>query len=38
MRKENGRKSRIKNTSFPYKKHQDELKLEYLPEDVQKEV
>lgn len=33
MRKENGRKSRIKNARFPYKKYLDELLVQYLPED-----
>jgi len=33
MRKENGRKNRIKNARFPYKKYLDELQVDYLPED-----
>lgn len=36
IRKENGRKNRIRNARFPYKKYLDELKLEYLPEDGRK--
>mgnify|MGYP001072844801 FL=1 len=36
VRKENGRKNRIRNARFPYKKYLDELKLEYLPEDGRK--
>ena len=35
-RKENGRKNRIRNAKFPYKKYLDELKIEYLPEDAKK--
>lgn len=35
-RKENGKKNRIKNARFPYKKHLDELKVEYLPEGCRK--
>jgi DNA replication protein DnaC len=38
MRKENGRKNRIKNASFPYKKYLDELKSEYLPEDCRRKL
>ncbi len=36
VRKENGRKNRIRNARFPYKKHLDKLKLEHLPEDGRK--
>ena len=36
VRKENGRKNRIRNARFPYKKYLDELKLEYLSEDGRK--
>jgi DNA replication protein DnaC len=36
MRKENGKRNRIKNARFPYKKHLDELQLDYLPEDARK--
>lgn len=36
MRKENGRKSRIRNAQFPYKKYLDELRVEYLPEDAKR--
>ena len=38
MRKENGRKNRIKNARFPYKKYLDELKVEYLPEDCKRRL
>ncbi len=38
MRKENGRKNRIKNARFPYKKYLDELRVEYLPEDCRKKL
>lgn len=34
IRKENGKKNRIKNARFPYKKHLDELQVDYLPEDA----
>ena len=32
VRKENGKKNRIKNARFPYKKYLDELQVDYLPE------
>jgi len=35
MRKENGRKNRIKNAKFPYKKYLDTLIVDYLPESAQ---
>lgn len=35
VRKENGRKNRIRNARFPYKKYLDELMIEYLPQDAQ---
>lgn len=38
MRKENGRKNRIKNAGFPYKKYLDELRPEYLPEDCKRRL
>ena len=38
QRKENGRKSRIRNAKFPYMKYLDDLKVEYLPEDGQKKL
>ena len=38
MRKENGRKNRIKNARFPYKKHMDELRVEYLPDDGRRKI
>ncbi|MFO7815108.1 MAG: IS21-like element helper ATPase IstB, partial [Halanaerobiales bacterium] len=34
MRKENGRKNRIRNAKFPYKKYLDSLIIEYLPDDA----
>lgn len=37
-RKENGRKNRIRNAKFPYRKHLDELRPEYLPEDCRKRL
>jgi len=37
-RKENGKKNRIKNARFPYKKYLDELKVDYLPEDCKKRL
>lgn len=36
VRKENGRKNRIRNARFPYKKYLDELQVDYLPEDAKK--
>ncbi|SFI41402.1 IstB-like ATP binding protein [Tindallia magadiensis] len=38
LRKENGRKSRIRNARFPYKKYLEDLVIEDLPEDAQKKV
>lgn len=35
-RKENGRKNRIRNAKFPYKKYLDQLKIDFLPEDGRK--
>lgn len=35
MRKENGRKNRIKNAKFPYKKYLDTLIVDCLPESAQ---
>jgi DNA replication protein DnaC len=34
MRKENGRKNRIRNAKFPYKKYLDNLIIDYLPKDA----
>jgi DNA replication protein DnaC len=34
MRKENGRKNRIKNAKFPYKKYLDTIIVDYLPESA----
>ena len=36
LRKENGKKNRIRNARFPFKKYLDELRTEYLPEDGRK--
>jgi len=38
MRKENGRKNRIRNACFPYKKYLDELHVDYLSEDAKKKL
>ena len=38
VRKENGRKRRIRNANFPYMKGLEELKKEYLPGDAQKKL
>lgn len=38
IRKENGRKSRIRNAKFPFKKYLDELRTEHLPEDGRKKL
>jgi DNA replication protein DnaC len=35
MRKENGRKNRIKNAKFPYKKYLDTIIIDHLPESAQ---
>lgn len=37
-RKENGRKNRIRNAKFPYRKYLDELQVDYLPEDCIKKL
>jgi DNA replication protein DnaC len=34
VRKENGKKNRIRNAKFPYKKYLEELRVEYLPADA----
>jgi DNA replication protein DnaC len=34
VRKENGKKNRIRNAKFPYKKYLEDLKVEYLPQDA----
>ena len=36
VRKENGRKNRIRNAKFPYKKYLDELRVDYLPQDCKR--
>lgn len=36
VRKENGKKNRVRNAKFPYKKYLDELQVDYLPEDGRK--
>ncbi|QIB26555.1 IS21-like element helper ATPase IstB [Caloranaerobacter azorensis] len=38
VRKENGKKNRIKNANFPYKKYLEDLKTEYLPEEARKRL
>ena len=38
LRKENGRKNRIRNAKFPQKKYLEDLKTEYLPEDAKKRL
>jgi len=38
QRKENGRKSRIRNAKFPYMKYLEDLKVEYLPEEGRKKL
>jgi hypothetical protein len=38
VRKENGRKRRIRNANFPYIKGLEELKKEYLPVNAQKKL
>lgn len=37
-RKENGKKNRIRNAKFPYKKYLDDLVVDYLPEDAKKRL
>lgn len=38
LRKENGRKNRIRNARFPYKKYIEDLVIDDLPEDAQSKV
>ncbi|MBS4024706.1 MAG: IS21-like element helper ATPase IstB [Clostridia bacterium] len=38
VRKENGRKNRIRNANFPYKKYLEDLVWEYLPEQAQNKL
>lgn len=38
LRKENGRKSRIRRANFPYKKYLEDLQREALPPDAQKKL
>lgn len=38
VRKENGKKNRIRNANFPYKKYLEDLVWEYLPEQAQKKL
>lgn len=38
IRKENGRKNRIRRAHFPYKKHLEDLTVEDLPEDAKKKL
>lgn len=37
-RKENGKKNRIRNAKFPYRKYLDDLLVDYLPEDAKKRL
>jgi DNA replication protein DnaC len=37
-RRENGKKNRIRNARFPYKKYLDDLIVDYLPEDAKKRL
>jgi DNA replication protein DnaC len=38
LRKENGKKNRIRIANFPAKKYLEDLKIEYLPEDAAKKL
>lgn len=38
VRQENGKKNRIRNASFPYKKYLEDLVCEHLPEQAQKKL
>lgn len=38
QRKENGRKSRIRNAKFPFIKYLEDLRVEYLPEEGRKKL
>lgn len=38
LRKENGRKNRIRNAKFPYKKYIEDLIIEDLPEDARSKI
>lgn len=38
IRYENGKQNRIRRANFPYKKHIEDLKREYLPEDAQNKL
>ena len=38
VRKENGRKRRIRNAKFPYMKYLEDLEKDYLPEAAQKKL
>ena len=38
LRKENGRKNRIRNAKFPQKKYLEDLKIECLPEEAKKRL
>jgi DNA replication protein DnaC len=37
-RRENGKKNRIRNARFPYKKYMEDLIVDYLPEDAKKRL
>ena len=38
LRKENGKKNRIRNARFPYKKYIEDLVIEELPEDARNKI
>ena len=38
LRKENGKKNRIRVAGFPIKKYLEDIKIEYLPEDARKKL
>ena len=38
LRKENGKKNRIRMAGFPIKKYLEDIKVEYLPEDARKKL
>ncbi|MCE5329606.1 IS21-like element helper ATPase IstB [bacterium] len=38
LRKENGKKNRIRQAGFPVKKYLEDLKVEYLPEDARQKL
>ena len=38
LRKENGKKNRIRVAGFPIKKYLEDIEVEYLPEDARKKL